>query len=248
MKPKAFVLYPNQWEPLSCLTDEQLGRLFRHIFCWLNDGSLDMKKEEQLVEPDILLAFRFMRMQINIDIDKYQQLCERNRQKALKRWSKDANDATAYLAMHKKEKEKEIENERENEKENEKEKEKEKENSSKAAKDINNNNGEAVNAAAAADKDFFEKAKKEWQPWFNQLLSKYESKIPVIRVMTPQRAKRLQEILNTYGSEALAEVCRRAAASQFLNGKGTKNKFIANFDWLLDEKNFLKIYEGYYNV
>ena len=60
MKPKAFVLYPNQWEPLSCLSDEQLGRLFRHIFTWLNDGSLDLQKEEQLVESDILLAFRFI--------------------------------------------------------------------------------------------------------------------------------------------------------------------------------------------
>ena len=104
MKPKAFVLYPNQWEPLSCLSDEQLGRLFRHIFTWLNDGSLDLQKEEQLVESDILLAFRFMRMQINIDIEKYQQLCELNRQKAMKRWEKQTNDAAAFSAMHKKEK------------------------------------------------------------------------------------------------------------------------------------------------
>ena len=70
MKPKSFILYPNQWEPLSCLSDEQLGRLFRHIFCWLNDESLDLQKEEQLVGSDILLAFRFMRMQINIDLEK----------------------------------------------------------------------------------------------------------------------------------------------------------------------------------
>ena len=80
-KPKAFVLYPNQWGPLSCLTDEQLGRLLRHIFCWLNDESLDIKKEERLVEPDILLAFRFMQMQINIDIEKYQQAAQLHRER-----------------------------------------------------------------------------------------------------------------------------------------------------------------------
>lgn len=69
------------------------------------------------MDSDILLAFRFMRMQINIDIKKYQQLCELNRQKAMKRWEKQTNDAAAFSAMHKKEKEKK--NEKENEKENE---------------------------------------------------------------------------------------------------------------------------------
>ena len=87
----------------------------------------------------------------------------------MKRQSQNANDANAFFAMHKKEKEneKEIETEKETEKEIEKEiekeneKEKEKENSSRAAKDINNNNGKAVKAAAAAkiDHDLFEKIK-----------------------------------------------------------------------------------------
>ena len=37
----------------------------------------------------------------------------------------------------------------------------------------------------------------------------------------------------------------RPSASQtsFLNGKG-KNKFVASFDWLLKEKNFVNVYEG----
>ena len=73
------------------------------------------------MESDILLAFRFMRMQINIDIEKYQQLCELNRQKAMKRWEKQTNDAAAFSAMHKKEKEKKNEKENEKEKENERE-------------------------------------------------------------------------------------------------------------------------------
>ena len=61
--------------PLS--PDEQQGSLFRHIFCWLNNGALDMKTDEQLVEPDILLTFRFMRMQIDIDIEKYEKSLKR---------------------------------------------------------------------------------------------------------------------------------------------------------------------------
>ena len=53
----------------------------------------------------------------------------------------------------------------EREKEMEMEKEKEKENSSIAAKDINNSNGEAVKAAAAADfSSFLEKMRKDFLP------------------------------------------------------------------------------------
>ena len=99
MKPKAFVLYPNQWGPLSCLADEQLGRLFRHIFLWLNNEMSESDAEAN-VESDILLAFRFMRMQIGIDIEKYEKLCEKNRQNIQKRWNKNTN---VDLVIHKKE-------------------------------------------------------------------------------------------------------------------------------------------------
>ena len=248
-KPKAFVLYPNQWEPLSCLTDEQLGRLFRHIFCWLNDVSLDMKKEEQLVDPDILLAFRFMRMQINIDIDKYQQLCEKRKEAANKRWSKNANDANAYFAMHKKEKENEKERETENEKEKEIEKENEKENSSKAAKDINNNNGEAVKAAAAADfSSFLERMRKGFLPWFNKTLDEHDSKIPRVKIITEERARRIKAIIDSYGQTAFEQTIRIAAGAAFLNGRGEKNKFVATLDWIIDPSHFLDVYEGKYCV
>ena len=240
MKPKAFVLYPQQWGPLSCLADEQLGRLFRHIFLWLNNEMSESDAEAN-VESDILLAFRFMRMQINIDIDKYQQLCERNRQKALKRWSNNANDAAASSAMHKKEKENEKENENKNENKNA---------CSIAAADNDNNNGEAVKEAAAAkiDNELFEKIKAYYLPNINKILRDNESKIPPIRIMTPIRAQRIHDICTKYSHDALMQSFRRASLSPFLNGRGKKNQFIATVDWILDEKNFLKVYEGNYNV
>jgi len=253
MKPKAFVLYPNQWEPLSCLSDEQLGRLFRHIFCWLNDESLDIQKEEQLVESDILLAFRFMRMQINIDIEKYQKLCELNRRKAMKRWEKQANDAAAFSAMHKKEKENKKENENENEKENENENEKENErevvgriNSSSSSSTVS----DAANGNEEEDEEdnFSIMIKEKFMPWWNQLIKDYESNIKPLRMMTEKRIERLRQICDTYGKDILFEVCRKAFASPFLNGRSAKSKFIATFDWIIDEKNFLNVLEGnFYN-
>ena len=244
-KPKAFVLYPNQWEPLSCLSDEQLGRLFRHIFTWLNDGSLDIKKEEQLVESDILLAFRFMRMQINIDIKKYQQLCDKRKEAANKRWENHSKNANASFAMHKKENEKE--NEIENEKENEKEKENEREvvgrinssSSSSTVSDIANGNEEEDE-----EENFSMMMKEKFLPWWNQLVKDYDSNIKPLRMMTKKRIERLRQICDTYGKDILFEVCRKAFASPFLNGRSAKSKFIATFDWIIDEKNFLNVLEG----
>ena len=203
-KPKAFVLYPNQWEPLSCLSDEQLGRLFRHIFTWLNDGSLDLQKEEQLVESDILLAFRFMRMQINIDIKKYQQLCDKRKEAANKRWENHSKNANAYFAMHKKENENEIETENQNEIENEKENEKENErevvgrinssSSSSTVSDIANGNEEEDE-----EENFSMMMKEKFLPWFNSILDNADSKTPRIQDFNDQRKERFVAVHKKYG-------------------------------------------------
>ena len=237
MKKTTFVLYSEQWGPLSCLSDEQLGRLFRHIFCWLIDGSGDVKKEEQLVETDILIPYRFMTTQISIDTEKFKRKCEKNRQNIMKRWAKKKKDTNVDLVIH---------NENENVNENENENENENDNSSIAAAVGISEPVANAEEAAAAD-SFFEKAEKEWMPWFNRLLDGYESQIPRLRMMTKPRAERLRELLEKYGRDVVAETFRKAAGSQFLNGRGTKNKFIAKFDWIIDEKHFLDILEGNFN-
>ena len=238
-KPKAFVLYPNQWGPLSCLTDEQLGRLLRHIFCWLNDESLDIKKEERLVEPDILLAFRFMQMQINIDIEKYQQAAQlhRERQRRYIEKKKLASvtkcDVTPFI-------EKEIENENENEKENEKESENEKEK-------------ESSSQAAEGNSDVSEFGSAAWQKnfiaFFNRCVE--GSNIPCIRTLTPERIEALRKLREAIkanpGQMRTTEfVFKQAARSDFLNGRGRKNKFQATFDWLIKLENYIHVMEGNY--
>ena len=244
---------------VSCLNDEQLGRLFRHIFTWLNDGSLDLQKEEQLVESDILLAFRFMRLQINIDIEKYQKLCEKRKEAANKRWENHSKNANASFAMHKKENENEIEKENENEKEIENEKENESENenenesSSCAAVVISEPVANAEEAAAAAAASFnIEEAKeyclKNVLPRFNSILDNADSKIPRIQDFNDQRTERYVAVHKKYGIKKIEKAFRNAARSPFLNGNGKRNTFVASFDWILDEEHFLKVCEGEYNT
>lgn len=74
---ESFLLYNNFYEPLKCLTNEQLGRLFKAIFEFNINGI-----EE--VEPDIRIAFAFIKNQINIDSKKYEEQCKKNAENGAK--------------------------------------------------------------------------------------------------------------------------------------------------------------------
>ena len=236
-KIKAIVLYCEQLSLIRSYTFEQLGHLLSALI--RNADGEDAQAIESSLQEPVLTAYRFIALQINIDKEKYQQTCERRRAAANKRWAKNDDDANAFFAMHNKNK-----NENKNENKN-KNKNKNENSSIAAAVGISEPVANAEEAAAADS--FYEKAEKEWMPWFNRLLDGYESQIPRLRMMTKPRAERLRELLEKYGRDVVAETFRKAAGSQFLNGRGTKNKFIAKFDWIIDEKHFLDILEGNFN-
>lgn len=74
-----FVIYKSFYDPISHLTDEQLGRLFRSLFQWQINGKAKPG-------PDIIMAFGFFVNQFRIDNEKYQDRCDKNRENAQKRW------------------------------------------------------------------------------------------------------------------------------------------------------------------
>lgn len=68
----SFILYNSFYEPIKTLKNEQLGKLFRAIFNYtIND--------EITQEDDILIAFMFIKNQLDIDNEKYLKICERNK-------------------------------------------------------------------------------------------------------------------------------------------------------------------------
>lgn len=83
----SFILYKSHYEPISGLTDEQLGRLFRAIFQWQINGKADPG-------PDIAMAFGFIINQCRIDNIKYDERCKKNRDNILSRWENDKKDTT----------------------------------------------------------------------------------------------------------------------------------------------------------
>lgn len=70
---ESFVLYRSFYGPISGLSDEQLGRVFRAIFRWQSDGMTD-----QDPDPAVNVAIAFITNQFRIDADKYRERCERN--------------------------------------------------------------------------------------------------------------------------------------------------------------------------
>lgn len=82
-----------------------------------------------------------------------------------------------------------------------------------------------------------------FRAFFNQCMEGRQ--IPAIKVMNSKRKGMVRARIKEYGKEAVAQVIRKAADSDFLNG-GT-GSFIASFEWILKPNNFLKVLEGNYD-
>ena len=249
-KSKGFLLYPNQWPALSRLSDKQLGQLLAAIFDYIREKT-DVEAIENRLDSETAIAFRFLQLQLDIDDEKYQQLIEKRRAAAQRRWAKyanDANNANASFAMLEEEGEKEGEKEGEGEAEADGEKE----DDDAAAAALNINAREAREASAAAQQDIFLKFKEEAptkiMPWINGILKDADSKIPRLKYMTRPRIRRLYDLWQQYGNADIGEALRKAARSPFLNGRGKRNQFVADIDWVLSEQHFLEVLEGKYNT
>lgn len=82
--------------------------------------------------------------------------------------------------------------------------------------------------------------------FFNSWMDKENAMIPRIKSLSEQRKKCVGARIREYGKPALSTVIRKAAASDFLNGKNGRD-FIATFDWLMKPTNFPKVLEGNYD-
>lgn len=70
--------------------------------------------------------------------------------------------------------------------------------------------------------------------------------LPTVRVITDDRIKKVNKIVNKYGTDTIKEVFLIANESEFLQGNTGGTWKGATFDWIFNEKNFVKILEGNY--
>ena len=83
---------------------------------------------------------------------------------------------------------------------------------------------------------------------YKSLVDLYHSickSFPAVRSLSEARKKAIKARLNTYSLEEFRTVFQNAEDSSFLKGSNDRN-WSANFDWLIADKNFVKVLEGNY--
>jgi len=70
---KSFLLYCDIIHTVNKLSDEQAGKLFKHILAYVND--LNPEPEDILTE----IAFEPIKQSLKRDLVNYEKICERNR-------------------------------------------------------------------------------------------------------------------------------------------------------------------------
>jgi len=83
---KSFVLYCDLIHTIEQLTNEQAGYLFKHILRYVNDQN---PEAENVITK---IAFEPIKQQLKRDLQKYEQIRERNSANARKRWDATASD------------------------------------------------------------------------------------------------------------------------------------------------------------
>ena len=78
---KSFLLYVDLIHTIEKLTDEQSGKLLKHILRYVNDLYPD--PEDQFTE----VIFEPIKQSLKRDLVKYESIRERNKANALKRWN-----------------------------------------------------------------------------------------------------------------------------------------------------------------
>jgi len=83
---KSFILYNDMAVPFKTLPLDEAGILINAVFEYQNGGVV------QHLSPSVMMAFTFIKQQLDRDAGKYEDTCRQNRVNAQKRWDK-ANPA-----------------------------------------------------------------------------------------------------------------------------------------------------------
>ena len=235
MAKKAFVLYPDQWPALSNLSAQKLGLLFEAIFRTLR-GEQGVNSK---LDGKVKLAYDFMMNQINLDVEKWERRSAANKKYYEKRKQiKTIKTFKKNSVVDKEEVEDKVEGT------NSSVVSVEKESSLAATKEISDKSANFNEAAARLSKVDDEGWQRNFVYVFNELVK--DSNIPPIKRLSKLRLEKLRVLLKDFTTKDIATVCQKAASSNFLNYGGTKHKFQATFDWLIEPENFLKVLEGTY--
>ena len=162
--------------------------------------------------------------------DSYQQIEDHKRQTNDKQATNErqTNDkqATSKRQQHKKERSKELKKER---------------NKYIDISDDISSSDDYSSDAAKGRTDY-----KKLISFFNRTMDEAKAVIPRCKSCDGKRKEYVNGRIREHGLDAVYEMITKAAASDFLNGGGSRG-FVADFTWLFRPSNFQKVLEGNYD-
>lgn len=245
---RTVLLYAEIEDQLQDFSDEEAGQVFKALLTYANTG----------VEPDfkdraVRCLFRNIKSSIDRTDEAYEQRCETNRRIAEERERKrrEAREAQNDTNI----------NEREPKRTNVHEEHPSSSPSSSPSPSHLSLSGEktAPEPGTEGEKEkegerkvlFSEEEKLDFKAFaenFKLCVERYHSKISPPKHMTDERKEKILALLqHGFTKEDTWKVMNMATASPMLNGRGGKGSFIPDFDWIFEEKNFVRILEGNFN-
>ena len=221
---KSFVLYYDYRNHLALLSDEERGKLLMALLDYGEHG-----KEPEL-EGAALMAFSFIRAQMDRDTAKYEETCRKRR---------EAGKQGGRPAKPKESNEKQSETKKANAFS-------EKQDEAKKADTDNDNE---------TDTDTYKNGSSvlpahDITP-YKAIVDMYHDickSFPTLRNVSDKRKKAIAARWKEYGHnlDTFRELFEKAEASLFLKGKNDRN-WAADFNWLMNSENMAKVLEGKYD-
>ena len=100
-----------------------------------------------------------------------------------------------------------------------------------------------TNTRAESEKSLEEKCVGVFN-FFNEMAEYYKSVIRPVKVLTDERRRKIEAVIGRFSSKQIALAISNAMQSDYLNGRTKRRNRPADFDWIFDEANFVRIFEG----
>lgn len=247
-RKESFILHTSQYECIEDLPVEDKAALLDAIYRYAISG------EVMQMSVGASVAFKFIRRRLDEDYEKYQKICERNRnngnkggrpkKKPTETQDNPENPLGSLETQNNPKKPKETLTDTDTDTEFSHE---------NNNKDVNTSTSTLVEAQAVSVVKPTKPLTRKEAPIDYQGLCDYWNErmrgkaISQIRSLSKQRQAAVNSRIKEHGKQAIQTVIDKAAASDFLNGAGGK-AWVASFDWIfLHTTNFQKVLEGNYD-
>lgn len=232
----SFLLYTDVYFMVKKLTDEQAGKLFKLILAYANDLELEIN------DPLLEIAFEPIKQSLIRDEIKYQSICNRNKTNGLKGGRPKNNPKNPVGNL-------ETQKTQANPKNPSEPKKAHIDIDIDSDSDIDNENIEDKSSSAPKIIATIKRKNGYSLIDFEKIINAYHiscNRMSKITRLSDPRKKAIAARLKEYDMPTVLNVLEIAGKSDFLCGINDKS-WSADFDWIFNQVNFLKILEGKYS-